>query len=35
LERDFDSEGAFAGCGWTNDRDDGRFRGHAAILQPR
>jgi hypothetical protein len=35
LERNFDSESAFAGGCWTNDSDDGRFRGHAAILQPR
>jgi hypothetical protein len=32
-ERYFDSECAFAGCGWTNDGDDGRFtlRGHERV----
>jgi hypothetical protein len=35
LKGDFDSESAFAGGCWTNDRDDRIFRGHVAILQPR
>jgi hypothetical protein len=35
LKGNFDSEGAFAGGCWTNDGYDWRFRGHAAILQPR
>jgi hypothetical protein len=35
LEGDFDSKCAFAGGCWTNDSDDGRFRGHAAILRSR